>query len=1099
MPKPKAIEELGYGDSRLASGHSAFGHGESHHQFPRGVRRDKNGNRKPMRFNSLHHHTTFSYGDGYQLPEVHARRAAELLISSIAFTEHGNVSSHVKAEVACLKYGVKPIFGCEVYMVEDLEHNSQKKYHLTILALNQVGYANLLALVSASFTEGFYHEPTVDFRLLERYREGLVILSGCQGSLLHCSAVGGKLIDERDAGFGRAFSVARKFKRIFGENYFIEVQGFPELEKARLFAPIAERIARLLKIQLVGSLDIHYTAPEENEIQKILHNVRPGEKRTLEDLERDWGYEVPLCPPLSDMAFLRRLRRTGLSFAAAQEAWLNTELIANACNVTLPKLPMPRYPLPRGYESAGELMRAWLREGWRYRGLHKLSWPEREKYKKRLAYELGIIEQKDFLDYFLIVSDNIKWLKGQKCPVGPARGSAAASLICWLLRITEVDPLLFPNLVFERFIDISREDLPDIDLDMPEWGRAMLREYNIGKYGEDCVANIGTFTYYKAKLALDDVARVHRIPRPTVEAFKELLVERSSGDLRASATIMDTAEHFDAAAKIMKDHPHLAKAGDLEGNVKDSAVHAAGMVVSTGDIRQVAALYSRYVGKNKELMQVVSMDKYDAERQGLLKLDYLALSTLDMIQMALDEIGMSLEELYAIPLEEPEIIQGFRENDCVGIFQFDGRAARSVNQALKPDTFDEIADVIALCRPGPLHSGATGDYIETKHGRKERESLHPVLDAITQATQGQIVYQEQILRVVTSVGNFDWTSASAIRRIMSKKEGSSKFNQAWASFWKGAKTYHERHPNEPVIDEELARYVWNRLITAGAYAFNFAHCVSYGMLGCWAMWIKRHHPEVFYAAALAKLPEGKNKTPTQWEALKQDTLRKGIELLPPRASAPTETWTSGDGFIRAGLIQIPNIAEKSAKPMIEFAAANKNKRLKWDDYRAVKGIGPVTIEKIHEMVNSDDPFGVEELNRKLEAIREDLEKLGLPYTTHMASEIPYEKGANEEVVWLGIVTKRNLKDIFEAHRAKTGEELDPKEVKQPELREQVVFTCYDGTEVCTVRFDRWKYPRFKKAIWSINPDEDVILVRGVKPGWRTAREIYARDLWVLQP
>jgi hypothetical protein len=231
MPKPKAIEELGYGDSRLASGHSAFGHGESHHQFPRGVRRDKNGNRKPMRFNSLHHHTTFSYGDGYQLPEVHARRAAELLISSIAFTEHGNVSSHVKAEVACLKYGVKPIFGCEVYMVEDLEHNSQKKYHLTILALNQVGYANLLALVSASFTEGFYHEPTVDFRLLERYREGLVILSGCQGSLLHCSAVGGKLIDERDAGFGRAFQWRESSRGFLVKTTSSKSKGFPNLRR----------------------------------------------------------------------------------------------------------------------------------------------------------------------------------------------------------------------------------------------------------------------------------------------------------------------------------------------------------------------------------------------------------------------------------------------------------------------------------------------------------------------------------------------------------------------------------------------------------------------------------------------------------------------------------------------------------------------------------------------------------------------------------------------------------------------------------------------------------------------------------------------------
>jgi hypothetical protein len=221
--------------------------------------------------------------------------------------------------------------------------------------------------------------------------------------------------------------------------------------------------------------------------------------------------------------------------------------------------------------------------------------------------------------------------------------------------------------------------------------------------------------------------------------------------------------------------------------------------------------------------------------------------------------------------------------------------------------------------------------------------------------------------------------------------------------------------------------------------------------------------------------------------------------LPPSPSSPTETWTVGDGCVRAGLIQVPGIAEKSAANMLEWSASQKSKRLKWADYQAVKGVGPATIKGLQDMALSDDPFGVEKLPRRLEALREQLEKHGLPYTTHLASEIPYEKSADTEVVWLGIVTKRNLKDIFEAHRAKTGEELDPKDVKDAHLREQVVFTCYDGTEVCTVRFDRWKYGRFKKAIWGMNPDKDVILVRGVKPGWRTAREIYARDLWVLTP
>ena len=389
---------------------------------------------------------------------------------------------------------------------------------------------------------------------------------------------------------------------------------------------------------------------------------------------------------------------------------------------------------------------------------------------------------------------------------------------------------------------------------------------------------------------------------------------------------------------------------DLEGNIKTFGVHAAGLVVANGDIRDVCALYERTMG-NGEVISVVSMDKYDAERQGLLKLDYLALSTLDMLTYAIDQIGMSLEELYNIPLEDPSIIEGFRDNDCTGIFQFDGRAARSINQVLKPDNFVEICDVIALCRPGPLHSGAAGDYIDTKWGRRKRESIHPALDSITSATHGQIVYQEQILRVVTEIGHFDWTSASAIRRIMSKKEGSAKFNRQWQEFLEGALTWHKRNDG-PAWTEEQADYVWGRLITAGAYAFNFAHCVSYGMLGAWAMWIKRNHPEVFFASALAKLPVGANKVPTQHENLMRNAEEKGIKLMPPhpRRSGPTWTRVKGKKAIRAGFGQIDGVGDKTAALMEQFQ--KERKPAAWGDYLAIKGIAACMREKGRHLISA---------------------------------------------------------------------------------------------------------------------------------------------------
>jgi DNA polymerase-3 subunit alpha len=1079
--------------------------GTHEHKVPIGVRRAANGNRKAMRWCSLHHHSTLgSYLDGFALPESHVRRAAELQIPAIAATEHGGIESHVQFEKASVKHNVKILFGCEIYLgYTDEERRTQKKYHLTVLAKNQQGYRNLLQLVSASYAEGFYYEPTVSLDMLERYKEGLVILSGCQGSLLFCSAVGGKLIPESEASYRRARKVALWFKRTFGDDYFLECQAFPELPKTRLFAPIAERLSRELHIGIVGTLDIHYTAPEEAEIQKVLHNVRPGEKRTLEELERSWGYNVPLCHPLSDKQIFGRLRETGLSRTAALEAIVNTELIANACEVTLPKLPMLEFPLPPGYESAQELWRDWLRDGWYYRGFDRLPYVARKAAKEKLQYEMGIIEEKGFESYFLLNSDVVRVVKDQGYPIGPARGSAAASLACYLLRITEVNPMLFPNLVFERFIDISRADWPDIDLDFSEEARRFAFEYLVGKYGEQSVGNLGTFTGYKAKNSLEDVARVHRIPSSAVEAVKSVLIERSSGDLRASATIEDTAEHFEQAAEVFKKYPALKMAGDLEGNYKGMGVHAAGLAVANGDIRDVCALYEREM-EDGRIIRVLSMDKYDAERQGILKLDYLGLKTLDMLTYALEMIGMKLNDMYGIPLWGRFMEDGVEEDDYEGIFQYSGRATREIARKLHPDNFIEWCDVIALCRPGPLHSGASGEYIDAKQGRKRAESLHPALDVITVPTHRQIVYQEQILKVVTSIGGFDWTHASAIRRIISKKEGSAKFNQEWERFWEGAKTLHRRSDFPPVT-EDVAKRIWNSCITAGAYAFNFSHCVSYGMLGVWSMYIKRTYPEVFYAAGLAKLPPG-SKVPTQHERLMRDARKKGIILGAPDPVDSGKTWSypgrvhrgkkyrPGLGRVLAGFEQIGGVGEKTAAKMVEAQPVKD-----WDGFLDIRGVGPKTIAKMKTMAEAADPFEIQKLDNLLTRVRRAGLEAALPMPTHTALQVPSEKGTDIEVVWIGVITKRNLRDIFESHRAKTGQELDPTTVKRPELSELVVLWGYDGTEVVTVRIDRFHYPKFKEAIWGAREKKDVIWIRGVKPGWRDAREIYAKEMWVIDP
>ena len=1075
-------------------------HGGHSHEIPlilRSKKKRRVGNSKPMRFVSLHHHTTFSYLDGYQLPEAHVRRVAELNMNALAITEHGNVSSHVKLEKAALERGIKPIFGCEIYTGGVTpETRTQSKYHLTVIAENEVGYRNLLQLVTKSYAEGFYYHPTVSWEMLREHKEGLIVLSGCQGSVLFCSAVGGKLIAESDASYARAKKVAAAFKRELGDRYYIELQGFPELEKTCEANPILAGIADDLKIPLVATLDCHYTEVTDREMQKILHNIRPGNQQTIEDQAREWGYKAALCPPANDKSIYRKMMATGISERQAMAAVVNTEVIAQRCNVTLPSLPMVRYPYNGDNQ---KLWQKWIQEGWHYRKCDQMPRSEREKYRERLLYEMGLIEEKDFIDYFLVVSDAVKFAKDSGVPVGPARGSAAASLVCWLLRITEVNPMLFPNLVFERFIDSNRMDLPDIDLDFDSDRRGEVHDYLVAKYGKDCVGNIGTFTTYKAKLALDDVARVYRIPKFKVETIKGLLLERNSGDMRATDVIEDTVNQFDDAREVIEEHQELALAMDLEGNVKGSGVHAAGLVVSNDPINRVCAVYSKKI--NGVMREVVSLDKYDAERQGLLKMDFLGLSTMAMIAEAIRLIGMSLEDLYSVDLTDEKTIRGFIKNDVAGVFQFDGGAMRQVNGSLKSSSFKEICDVNAIARPGPLHSGAAEKYIAVKNGGQKAPTVHPALDAIAGDTNGQIIYQEQILRIVREIGNFSWTHAAYIRKIISRKIGEYEFNKQKEAYLEGALSIHERTDYRRMTKDE-AELIWSMCITAGSYAFNAAHSTAYGMLAFWTMWIKQHYPTEFYAASLSKMPRkvNPNSGVDNHMALMRDAMRHNIRLLPPDPALSGVTWQpSGEMELRGGLCQVDGIAEKTAQTIIDYREQEQGSLSGWDDLIKIKGIGPKKIEAIKAFTADDgldDHYKVLALDRKLDEVRAELHGMVLKSSTHTCLQVPSAKGSDTEIVWVGEVLQVIQRDIFEQAR-KRGGELDPSAVKDSHLTEFALIRVHDGDESMNVRVDRWKYPKFKLMVAALQQG-DIIYVEGVKPGWRDAREVYANRICVIE-
>lgn len=1039
-----------------------------------------------MKYSSLHHHSTHSYGDGYGSPEKHVARAVELEMPALALTEHGNVSSHAQLEKAALKAGIKPIFGVELYTGGvDEETRSKFKWHLTVLAESQVGYVNLLRLVSKGWADGFYYEPTVSGRMLAEHSEGLIVLSGCSGSKLVCDLLGGKGVPEHEADFSAALQTSQRFQDLLGDRYYLEAQAFPELDRTNNTNTALEAISRKTGIPIVATGDVHYPRPEDSDMQVILHAAHRGSK-SFEDQARSWSYDIKLSPPLSDKAVVDRLVATGLSRSAALSAVAASATIAGRCNVTLPKAERLAYPCPDGFTSVS-LFRRWIVAGWKYRKID--SNPRNREYKERLNYEMGLIEKMGFVDYFLMLSDCVRYAKDSGILVGPARGSAAASLVCFLMRITEVDPMLFPTMMFERFIDSTRVDPPDIDLDFADDRRDEVRQYLARKYGADRVGNIGNFTRYRGKNSINDVARVYGVPKWASETVNDLVIERSSGDSRFESSLGDTIDMFPAAQAVFEQFPDLKQALRLEGDMRGMSVHAAGLVVGASPLTDVCALYTKKSGKDGRVLQVLSVDKHDAEYLGFLKIDALGLSTLGMLGIALDLSGMTIEDLYAIPLDDPKTFKAFQAGDVIGIFQFEGRATRLVNAEVVPETFMQLSDINALSRPGPLFSGVTSRYIDTKRGVTPVESLHPEMDEYLEKSFGQIVYQEQILQIIKKIGGFPVTKLAGIRKIISKKLGEGQFMTMYNDFVIGADKLWG-------IDADLAKLIWSRMVTSAQYSFVVAHSVSYAMIGFWSMYMKVHHPEAFYTAMLRK----ENK-PEKLVKLLRDAKRHGIKISNPDLARSGVTWELVDGEILAGFTQITGVGEKLAEEIIRDRAVN-GAYVGWSELLRVKGVGPAKLAIIREFAESNDPFGLLRTARMLQAVRKAVEgdNFPVPLPTHDSDALSALDDVNR-VIWWGVVRHIEYKDLLEDERAKTGEELDEirARIKAPDKVKSCTLHGYDaGDEEVYLRFNRWHFPKFKAQLAGIRPDVDIVIAIGSKRK-TFGTSIQVKRLFVVDP
>lgn len=1055
-----------------------------------------------MKFVSLHSHTSFSTGDAHGTPEQHVQRVKDLGMASLAVTEHGSVSSHVQLEKAAHSAGIKPIFGVEAYVADP---NTKAKFHQTILAANENGYRQLSRLVTKSYSEGRYYHPTVhtDWLFDPELTSDLIVLSGCADSYLSCTLAGGKSLGHRYSesellggptdgtvpayneaeAYENACDLVERYRECYGNRFYLEVQRFKNYYRTRHINPMVCDLAKWYEIPVVATDDVHYPNSEDWPVQRMLNCVAWG--MSPDEMERDYS-DALATYPTSDQEMVEDLTEAGVPADMAVQAVDNTAIVADRCNVTLPKTPPIRYSESDG-DPARMLMKR-IAAGVDYRKETSPNFAEdyaerKEEYVARLKHELKTIIPKDFSDYFLINEQMIGWAKDNGIVVGPGRGSAASSLVCYLMRLTEINPMFYPQMVFERFLDPGRTDDPDIDTDYADDRRHEVFEYARSVYGDAHVGNIGNFSRYRGKTAVKAVAKALRIPPYEISAYTELISDTPHGDPREFNTAEDAAAAFPEAAEIVKKYPELKIAWEMEGDMRTLGIHAAGMVLSNTPISDTCAIY-KTTKTNGDEAEVVAFDKRDAAYLNMLKLDCLGLKTMTIVSDVINMVDdLTLEKLYALPFDDEKVLKRFAEDDLTGIFQFEGRATRTIVKDIFVDrdaipTFMTLADINALSRPGSLISGMTKRYIQVERGAKKKR-IHPVVDAILDETNGCLVYQEQVMKIGAEFGGFDGAETSKLRKIIGAKQAGGAFEEFWIKFRAGAEGLHG-------ASEATAREVWDYMAASASYLFNISHSISYAAVAYWTMYLKTYYPCEFFAASLrnaSKKGKMKGKADPQLIIL-QDAVAHGLTVSPPHPAISQDSWIANDerSGVLGGFSQIPGVGSKVALRLLEAQRdlRNDGEVCSWDALVThTPGFGEKAAEKALSFQRSPDPFGINLTSSALMTIVDAIANGEAPLETPDCSstDIPVREG--DMVVYIGRVVAVKIIDVIGEIRTrqnKTTEEV-LSTLESPEYATKAKVICADmgGAEV-HVNVSRFRYPHMadeiaeldEKGIWAVH-------------------------------
>ena len=843
-------------------------------------------------FVHLHCHTEYSLLDGaIQIKDLCAK-AVEFGMQSVAITDHGNLFGALDFYTTAKSFGLKPIIGCEVYVAP--EHRSKKEggspsnagYHLVLLAKDQEGYHNLIKLVSKGFLEGFYYKPRIDKELLQHYSGGLIGLSACLKGEIPSLLMRNQFDEARER--------LQDYESFFPGRFYLELQANGITEQEELNRKLLE-LAETSGHPLVATNDCHYLTAEDVQAHDILLCIQTNAKVQDSKRMRFNTNELYYRPP----------QEMEQAFAHCPQAVANTGIIAEACNLEI-ELGRHHFPVyePKDGLSLEQSFRNLSEEGLRFR-LDKLDYVEDEQvYWDRLRDELDIICDKGFAGYFLIVQDFINWAKKQGIPVGPGRGSAAGSLVAYALKITNLDPIRY-NLLFERFLNVERESLPDIDVDFCYHRREEVIRYVTQKYGKESVSQITTFGTMKARAAIRDVGRSLGMSFAQTDTIAKLIPDE------LKMTIDKALEQEPELKKKCREDEQVAQLIDiskrLEGLCRHASTHAAGIVISDRPMQDYLPLY---LGKKGEVVTQYDMKK--VEKVGLIKFDFLGLKTLTVLSDALDMARKNQKEvpdLDTLPLDDPKTFALLCSGRTEGVFQLESSGMRDKLMDLQPNSFEDIIALLALYRPGPLESGMVSDFIRRKHGEITVEYPHPSLEPILKETYGVILYQEQVMRIASELAGYSLGDGDILRRAMGKKDAKVMDKQR-SKFIEGC-TRHE-------IPEDMAEYLFDLIEKFAGYGFNKSHSAAYALISYQTAYIKAHFPKEYMAALITSEVNDTDKVLNYLNACRE----MGLEVKPPDINTSLSPFNAQADHIRFGLAGIKNVGQGAIQEIVREREKN---------------------------------------------------------------------------------------------------------------------------------------------------------------------------------